>query len=256
MNRKIVLLATLVFGLSAPVFAGTQLFNDFVITQSNPAASSSTVVNLIKTPPQIAYFEDAADVSLFQFIENDPFAFYNWGQTATGLSGGAADILGITSSFSLNFSGDASGAMLLSSLSGTDHLFDPLFSNYYSLVFDISNIGSNSVSVLPRIGPNSSSAIYSFLDANFVPVTDNIKTIAAGDMATFIFYLDVKVDDPTVVWDYANGPANEIYLEFQPVDGVGFDVLVDNIGFAVPEPGAVLLFVFGLAVTGRAWKKR
>ncbi|RJP58965.1 MAG: hypothetical protein C4541_07065 [Candidatus Auribacter fodinae] len=230
-------------------------YRDFVITQDNPAAGGSLVVNPVKQPPEIAYFESASDLTMFQYLEHNPYAMYTTELLSGGISGGAAGMLGITSTSALHYAGDSPGTMILSSFNGASFAFDPLFSNYFTLVFDIRNIGANDVDILPRIGPNganSNSSIYYAFDKDFNPV--NIKTLAPGDTATFIFDLGLSVADPSVVWDYANGPYSQLELLFQPVGDTGFDMLIDNMGFAVPEPGAIMLSIFGAFVLRRMSK--
>ncbi len=258
MKKTFLCTLTLIIGFSATVYGQSHhYYNNFLITQSNPSAGSSTVVDLIKTPPEIAYFENQSDISLFNFWTSDIFSTYTAGLYGSGVSGGAADILGIASTNSLAFGADGGAEMLLSSFNGTGHVFDPVFSNYYALVFDIANIGLYDVDVLFRIGPNSSSALYSSFDEFFTPIAQNIVSISAGDTATFIFYLGLAVSDPSIVWDYANDPYTDIYLNFQPAVGAeSFSVLVDNIGVAaVPEPGAVMLCLFGFIVSKFVWRK-
>jgi len=51
-----------------------------------------------------------------------------------------------------------------------------------------------------------------------------------------------------VVWDYTSGLYSQLELQFQPVSGTGFDLLVDNMGLTVPEPGSILLCLFGAVV--------
>ena len=142
--------------------------------------------------------------------------------------------------------------MILKSFNNGIHLFDPLFSNYEALVFDVQNIGTTDVNILPRIGPNganSNSSMYYAFDMYFNPV--NVRTLAAGDTATFVFGLKLDASVPgTVVWDYANGPYSNVELVFQPANGTDFNVNIDNMGMfplpvPVPEPGVFLLFALG-----------
>ena len=260
MKKTLITTGLLVLLLTVNASAGIHhVFDDFVITQYNATAGNSTVTNLLKPAPEIAFFEDAGDINLFQFLEHNPYATYTKELSTEGLTGGAADILNIVSNNSFHFTGDAPGTMILNSYDGSRNIFDPLFSNYVSLVFDVKNIGSNGINILPRIGPNSVNSnlsMYYAFDENYNPV--NVKALAAGDSATFIFGLGLDPStDPSVVWDYAQDPNSQFELLFQPEQGtIGFDVLVDNIGFAmgttaVAEPGSLLLFAFGFAFIKR-----
>ena len=259
MNKKAVWLMTMFFGLTASVYAQTTVHDNFLITQTNPVQGSSTVGSLIQTTPEIAYFEDSADIGLCNFITGDIFGTYSASLVSSGISGAntAAEMLGITSTSALSFSATSSASMTIASFDGTNHVFDPLFSNYSQLVFDVQNVGASAVDFLFRIGPNSSSAIYSSLDEFYMPITQNIVTVAPDETATFIFYLGLLVDDPSVVWDYANDPYSEFSLEVQPqgIDS-GFDIIVDNVGMVpVPEPGSVMLCLFGFVISKLAWRK-
>lgn len=253
-------LVGVLFSCYAGFGATHHVYDDFVITQSAPGPANTTVVDLLKTSPEIVYFETPGDIALFQFLEHDPFASYTTELHSGGinLTGGASDLLNISSLNSFHYTGDAPGTMILNSFNGTRNIFDPLFSSYLSLVCDIQNIGTNDIYIIPRVGPNSTHsnyAMYYGFDQDFNGV--NIKTLAAGDTATLIFKLG---GDPSVassaVWDYAQDPSSLFELLFQPVSGNGFDVLVDNVGFvAVPEPGAFILFALG-ALIKLFWRKK
>ena len=161
---------TFLFAYSNVYAALDYTFNDFVITQNNPVASSSTVLNLIKPSPEILYFEHQSDLSLLDFTEHNDYSSYTEEIISGGICGGAADLLGITSNNSLHYTGNAPGTMILHSYNGTNHVFDPIFSNYLYLVFDVQNIGNAAVNILPRIGPNSinsSSSMYYAFDQYF-----------------------------------------------------------------------------------------
>ncbi len=258
MNKKAVWLMTMFFGLTVSAYAQTTVYDNFLITQTSPASGSTTVGPLIQPAPEIAYFEDVSDINLFNFQPGDIFTTYSALLIPMGISGGAADKLGITSTSSLNFSANGSANMTISSFDGMNHVFDPLFSNYVSLVFDVKNVGSSAVDLLFRIGPNSTSAMYSSFDEFGIPaIMQNIVTLAADETATFIFNLGMSVNNPSVVWDYASDPYNEFYMEVQPQLGdLGFELVVDNIGMvAVPEPGSVMLCLFGFVVSKLAWRK-
>lgn len=235
-------------------------FTDFTITQNNPQpAGSATGVTTIKQAPEIAYFEDLSDIAMVQFLSTNPFATFTTELSSSGISGGAADMLGITSSAALHYAGDGAGSMLLSSFNGSSYLFDPQFSNYYTLVFDVYNTGSTDIAISPRIGSdgiNANSAMYAAFDSNFNPV--NVRTLAAGDIATFVFNLGKSLPNDTgTVWDYTDDPYNQIQLDFQAINGVGFDLLIDNIGMmAVPEPGSILLCLFGGVVLRKLAKTK
>ncbi len=237
--------------------ATDHIFNDFIITQNNAVTGSSTVVNLIKPSPEILYFEHQSDLSLLDFTEHNDYSSYTEEIINGGISGGAADLLGITSNSALHYAGDAPGTMILHSFNGTNHVFDPIFSNYLYLVFDVQNIGAVDVNILPRIGPNSiysNSSMYYAFDKYFNAV--NARTLGAGKSATFIFGLGLDESiSGDVIWDYANGPYSQFELLFQPTDGIGFDVIVDNIGFVVPEPGAFLLFGLGIVICRKVTRK-
>ena len=255
--KKLWFLTFIALILNANVLFGVTydngIFKDFTITQFNPAAGNSTVVNLIKTSPEIMFFETLSDLSLVDFLDHNASSVYTEEILSGGITGGAAQWLNITSNGLLHYAGNSPGTMILKSFDGTNNLFDPLFSNYQYLVFDVQNVGTTDVNILPRIGPNgsnSNSSMYYAFDMYFTPV--NVCTLGAGETAMFLFELGT----PGTVWDYASDPYTNFELLFQPADGsTDFDVYVDNIGLVVPEPGVFLLFAFGSLFFGKYIKR-
>ena len=235
------------------------MFNDFVITQFNPAAGSTNLTDLLKPSPEIMYFEDQNDLNQITFVSHNGSSVYTKEIISGSITGGAEDMLGIDSQNLFHFAGNSPGTMIINSFNGTSHVFDARFSNYTYLVCDIENIGSNPVNILPRVGPNemdsNSSMYYAFDLLTFTPV--NVRTLAAGDSATLVFGLGQDPTQPdTVVWDYLNGPHSTFELLFQPAVGTDFDVRIDNIGMvAVPEPTAFLLFALGALFFRKFLKK-
>lgn len=229
------------------------------ITQENPEPAQSLTVSPLKLAPEINFFESDSDLNNVDFIGHNIFATYNYSVVSSGINGGAADWLNIVSSKSLAYSGDAPGKIILNSYFDGSYMFDPGFSKFDYLVFDIQNTGTMDISIIPRIGPNgyySGSAMYYGYDSGFA--IDNIRIISPGTTGTFVFELGGHPNfyGSPIVWDYYDDPSNVFELEFQPVEGSAFSVLIDNIGFAtVPEPCAGLMFVLGLILLKKIIRK-
>lgn len=228
------------------------------ITQENPEPAQSLSINPAKLPPEINFFESDTDLNNINFISHNVFANYVYTVTGAGINGGATNYLNNNSIKSLAYSGDSPGKMVMNSFFGGDYFFDSGFSKFTFLVFDIQNVGTTDVSVIPRIGPNGlysgSSMYYAY---NSVFTVNNERVISPGDTGTFVFKLGAHPDfyGKPVVWDYYDDPSNSFELEFQPGES-GFSVLIDNIGLSmVPEPGAILLFAYGLFLLRRIIKK-
>ncbi|MEW6535986.1 MAG: PEP-CTERM sorting domain-containing protein [Candidatus Auribacterota bacterium] len=261
--KKFTVLSLLVLLFSASnVIAAHNTYNSFVITQTDPYSmtGNSTVVNLLKTPQsgysEIAFFESADDLSMISFQGQTPFDIQT-SLISNPIIGGAADLLGITSTQALSYIGNGPATMFLDAYNGSRNIFDPIFSNYSALVFDVKNMGSAAVDVYFRLGPGdmySPYAIYSSTDEFYNLVPANIITIAAGDTATFKFDLGQSVSDPNVIWDFANNPSSQFYVRFAPNSATSFNVAVDNIGLLsaasnpLPEPSAMILFGLGVMV--------
>lgn len=258
MMKKIMFFLSCILLNTSISLATTYDFTNFQITQTlfQGTTGNTTVTNLLKQPQtgysEIAFFESDADLSLFNFTGQTQFDI-STSIVDTPIVDGAASKLGITSTKSLNFSGDGPGSMMIDTFNGLGNLFDPLFSNYAYLVFDVANIGTTSIDIFLRIGPNdinSPLSMYNSIDNNYMPVPANIRTLAAGESATFMLDLGLTNTDPSIVWDFGQNPSNQFFLRFLPNGGTSFNALVDNIGLqnAVPEPGAFLLFGFGAII--------
>ncbi|MCB1195823.1 PEP-CTERM sorting domain-containing protein [bacterium] len=260
MKRRVFITLLVLLLKCSVLCANNQFYDNFIVTQYNAATGidkNSVTIIPTKGSYEISFFDDQLgnpnnDDDFYEIVAADPDAF-TLEITSGSITGGASTYFSggtNNSSHLLHFEGEDPGTLVFNAYNGVGYDFNPIFSDWWFLVFDVRNIGTTTVELLPRIGPNglnSSSAIYYVLDQNLNAV--NMYSIAPGDTATFAFKLGGHPDfagNNSITWDYGDNPTSRFEVGFQPVSGIGFNVQIDNVGLAIPEPSIMILFGIGL----------